>query len=171
MTSFDIIGFIAVLHTLKAGKKEKKIAKSLIKKHRNIKSVYAQSKIKGRLRTPKLKWLAGKKDSKAIHKESNCIMKLDLKTCYFSPRLSTDRLNIAKKVKKGENILVMFSGVAPYGLVIAKHSKAKQIVCIEISKKASKYAKENVKANKLTNIKIIQGDVKLIVPKIKEKLR
>jgi len=96
-------------------------------------------------------------------------MKLDIKTCYFSPRLGTDRLEIAKKVKRGEKVLVMFSGVAPYALVIAKHSKASKIYCIEISKIASKYARDNVKLNKFKNIMIIQGDVKKVIPRLKIK--
>lgn len=168
MTAFDVIGHIAILQVRKLRKKEKKIAKALLK-YKNIKAVYAKSKIIGRLRTPELKWIAGIKKSETIHKESGCIIKLDVKSCYFSPRLGTDRLNIAKKVKRGESILIMFSGVAPYALVIGKHSKAKEIWCIEINKKATRYAKENIRLNKLTNIKIIQGDVKRIVPKLKKK--
>ncbi len=166
MTSFDIIGHVAVLHVSKIEKKEKVLAKKLLK-HKNIKSVYNQSKITGRLRKPKLKWVAGKRMTETLYRESGCVMKLDIKTCYFSPRLGTDRLEIAKKVKKGEKVLIMFSGVAPYALIIAKHSKPKEIYCIEISKIASKYAKENIKLNKFTNIKIIQGDVKRIIPNIK----
>ncbi len=174
MTAFDVIGSIAVLH-LKTGKIKKRkrreienIAKKILK-HKNITSVYAQIKIWGRFRKPKLRWIAGKKQTKTIHKESGCIIKLDIKNCYFSPRLSHDRLEVAKKVKKNEVVLVMFSGVAPYALIIGKHSKPKEIYCIEISKIASKYAKENVRLNKLDNIKIIQGDVKRIVPRLKKK--
>ncbi|UZE94036.1 MAG: methyltransferase domain-containing protein [Candidatus Pacearchaeota archaeon] len=169
MVAFDIIGNIAILHLDKVTRQNKKFAKVLLKKHKNIKSVYSQSKISGRLRIPKLRWIAGKKQTEILHKESGCVLKLDINKCYFSPRLGTDRLEIAKKVKRGEKVLVMFSGVAPYGIVIGKKSKAKEIYCIEISRMASKYAKENVRLNKLANIKIIQGDVKRIIPKLKTK--
>lgn len=169
MTTFDVIGSIAVLHLNRVRKQDKKFADTLLKKHKNIKSVYNQSKISGRLRTPKLKWVSGKKQTETIHRESGCMMKLDIERCYFSPRLGTDRLNIAKKVKRGEKVLVMFSGVAPYALVISRHSKAKEIYCAEISRTASKYARENIKLNKLKNIKVIQGDVKKVIPKLKLK--
>jgi len=168
MVSFDIIGNIAILHMPKITKKEKQIARKLLK-HKNILSVYNQSKTYGRLRKPKLKWIAGKKQTETIHKENDCLIKLDIKNCYFSPRLGTDRLEIAKKIKKGERVLVMFSGVAPYALVIGKKSKAEEIYCIEINRIASKYARENVKLNKLNNIKIIQGDVKRVIPKLKKR--
>jgi len=165
--SFDIIGKIAVLQIRELQKKnEKKTADKILKSNKNIKSVYGKYKITGRLRLPKLKWLAGTKDTETMHKESGCLMKIDVKTCYFSPRLSNDRIEMAKKVKKNEIVLVMFSGIAPYALVIAKLSKAKKIYCIELSREASKYARENVRLNKFKNIEVLQGDVKRIVPKL-----
>jgi tRNA (guanine37-N1)-methyltransferase len=162
--AFDIIGGIAILP-----EQNRKLAKELLKKYKHLRAVYAKSKIAGRLRTPRLKWLAGEKITETTYRENGCIFKLDVKTCYFSPRLSSDRLEIARKVKKNERVLVLFSGVAPYGIVIAKHSKAKSVYCIELSRVASKYARENVRLNKLQNVEIIQGDVKRIVPKLKMK--
>jgi tRNA (guanine37-N1)-methyltransferase len=162
--AFDIIGKIAILP-----EKNKAQAKTLLKKYKHLRAVYLKSKIAGRLRAPRLKWLAGEKITETIYKENGCILKLDVKTCYFSPRLSSDRMEIARKVKKGEKVLVMFSGVAPYGIAIAKHSKAKDVYCVELSRVASKYALDNVRLNKLNNVKIIQGDVKRIIPKLKIK--
>ncbi|MEM4152663.1 MAG: methyltransferase domain-containing protein [Candidatus Pacearchaeota archaeon] len=169
--AFDIVGNIAILQA-KEKKQEramKKFAKKILKTHKNIKGVFLRKKIQGRLRTPKLKWLAGSKETITIHKEHGCFFKLNIKTCYFSPRLGTDRIDIANKVKKGEKVLVMFSGVAPYPIVIAKHSKAAKVYGIELGKEASKYAQENVKLNKLKNIVLIQGDVKKVIPKLKIK--
>lgn len=162
--TYDIIGEIAILP-----EKNKKLAKKLLKRYKHVKAVYLKSKIAGRLRAPRLKWLAGTKDTETTYRENGCVFKLDVKTCYFSPRLSNDRMEIAKKVKKDERVLVMFSGVAPYGIVIAKHSRAKEVYCIELSRKASKYALENVRLNRLSNVKIIQGDVKRVIPKMKTK--
>lgn len=170
--SFDIIGNIAILQAKKGKEKTiKKFAKELLKKQKNVNGVFLKSKIKGRIRVPKLKWVCGSKETETVHKESGCLFKLDIKTCYFSPRLSTDRIEIAKKVKKGEKILVMFSGVAPYPIIIAKHSKAKEIYAIELNKKASEYAKENLKLNKIKNVIVIQGDVKKEIPKIAKKIK
>lgn len=78
------------------------------------------------------------------------------------PRESTERMRIAKQVKPGEFIMLMFAGVCPYGIVIAKHQpKIKKIVAIEINPIAYKYMVENIKLNKLED-KIIPvlGDVK-----------
>jgi tRNA (guanine37-N1)-methyltransferase len=169
--SFDVIGSIAVIDIpSQLKKKEKLIAQTLMASHSNIKTVLKkEGRIKGRLRTRKLKFIAGEKTKEAIHKESGCIFKLNVETCYFSPRMSNDRLEIARQVKLGEKILVMFGGVAPYAIVIAKNSRAKKIYSVEINKTASKYAAENVGLNKLDNVEIIQGDVKRIIPKLRKK--
>ncbi len=165
---YDVIGNIAILPLY--SKNTKKIANMLLKQNPNIKSVYAKAeKVKGRLRKRKLKFLAGEKTKETIHKESGCYMKLDVEECYFSPRLSNDRLEIARKVRKSDKVLVMFSGIAPYALVIAKNAKPKIVYAIELNRIAHKYALENIKLNKLNNLVAIQGDVKKAVKKLKIK--
>ncbi len=76
---------------------------------------------------------------------------------------------MAKLVKKDESVLVMFSGVAPFCLNISKHSKAKEIYGIEINKAAHKYALENLKLNKIKNVKLFKGNVKKVLPKLNKK--
>jgi len=169
--AFDVIGSIAIIDIpKKLGKKQKTIAYALMQQHPNIKTVLKKAgKFQGRLRTRKLQYVAGIKTKEAIYRENDCLMKLNVETCYFSPRLSNERLEIARQVKKGEKVLVLFSGVGPFGLVIAKNSKANEILMIELNREATKYAQENIRINKLSNVQAIQGDVKRILPKLKEK--
>jgi len=169
--AFDIIGSIAIIDIPKELlHREKTIANALLNQHSNVKTVLKKAgRVKGRLRTRKLQWIAGEKAKETEHRENGVRIKLNVETCYFSPRMSNDRLEIAGKVKKGENVLVLFSGVAPYALVIAKNSPAKHIVAVEINKIASKYAKENVHLNRMHNVEILQGDVNKVLPKLKNK--
>ena len=147
---------------------KKVIGQNLISLNKNIKTVYGKGKFYGRLRKQRIEFLAGKRQEETIYKENNCIFKLNVKTCFFSPRLSTDRMDLAQKVKKKEEVFVMFSGIAPYGVVIAKQSRCKKVVCVELSKECTKYAKESIKLNKLYNIEAIQGDIKKVCPKFKK---
>lgn len=169
--SYDIIGSIAIIEIPKElEKKEKEIANVLLTMHKNITTVCKKAGIhKGTFRTQKLKILAGKRTKETLHKENHVRIKLNMEKVYFSPRLSTERKRIADIVKKGESILVMFSGCAPYPLVIAKNSEAKEIYGIEINPTACVYAKENIKLNKTGNIKLFCGDVKEALPKINKK--
>jgi tRNA (guanine37-N1)-methyltransferase len=167
-TSFDIIGNIAILPLF--SEQPGKFARRIMSENKNIKSVFMKAgKISGRLRKSHLKFIAGIKNLETIHRESGCSFKLDVEKCYFSPRLGNDRLDVCRQVKKGEKVLVMFSGIGPYSIVIAKNSGAKEVYGIELNKIATKYAQENIKLNKLSNCFAIQGDVKKVLPRLKMK--
>jgi len=171
MANYDVIGNVVVVKFKKGDKVvvKKKWAKDFLKKHGSVRTVLEKSgKFSGRLRTQTTKWIAGEKTKEALHRENGCEFRLNVDTCYFSPRLSSDRLAVAGMVKKGENVLIMFGGVGPYAIVIGKNSKAGRIVSVELGKECSKYARENVKRNKI-DVEIIQGDVRRKVPLLKEK--
>jgi len=161
-TAFDAIGDIAILEIDdELRHKEKFIAQALLKCQKNIKTVLRKdSAHEGEFRTQKLKWLAGQKKKETMHKESNCRLKLNVEKVYFSPRMSNERLRIVEQVKDGENILVMFSGCAPYPCVIGKNTKAASITGIEINPVGHEYGLENVRLNKLNNVELHNGDVK-----------
>ena len=167
-----MIGSIAIfnefLHLQK--RKEKLVAETLMRLNPAVKTVAKKvGKFSGRLRLQKIKIIAGEKTKETLHVENGVRLLVDVEKCYFSPRLANERLRIAKQVKKGEFVLVLFSGVGPYTCVIAKLTKAKNVLGIEINRWAHKYAEENIRMNKLNNVQAIQGDVKKILPKLKGK--
>jgi len=170
MANYDIIGNIAIVKfdSKDSLSKKKKFSLSFLKQHKQVRTVLEKSnKISGRLRTPTTKHIAGEKTKEALYKENDCIFRLNVDTCYFSPRLSSERKELAQKTKRNENVLVMFGGVAPFAIVIGKLAKPKKVVSIELSRACSHYAQDNVKRNKLNNIKIIQGNVRTKTPKEK----
>ncbi len=173
MANYDILGNIVVVK-FKRGEKEaskKKFGIDFLKKHQNVTTVLEKTdKFSGRLRTLKTKHVAGEKTKEVRFKENNCIFRFNVDSSYFSPRLAAERKEIADMVKKNEEVLVLFGGVAPFAIVIAKNSKAKRIVSVELGKEASKYAAENVKINKVgEKVDVLQGDVRRVLPKMREK--
>ena len=166
-SSFDVIGSkeksVAILEIPEGLERiEKEIAESVMELQKNIKSVLKKvSKRKGKERIRELKLIAGEKKTEVLHKEYGFFLKIDPKLVYFSPREASERQRIASQVKKGEFVLVMFGGVGPFPIAIAKKQpEIKKIVSIEINKYGSKYAEENVRINKLADkILPIQGDV------------
>lgn len=170
--AFDSVGDIAIIEIPKElEKKEKTIAETLLNLFKNIKTVAKKlGGHKGKYRTQKLKILAGEKKKITEYKENNIRLKLDVEKCYFSPRLSNERLRIAKQIKKNEKILVMFSGIGVYPIVFAKNSPAKEIYGIELNSVAHKYALENMILNKTSDkVKLIKGDVQEKIKDIKIK--
>lgn len=167
----DILGNIAILkfdREMKAAEK-KKIALAFLKENKGVTTILEKSAgFSGRLRKQKTKWLAGEKTKEALYKENGCAFRLNVDSCYFSPRLSSDRKEIAEKVKRGEDVLVMFGGVGPYAAVIAKSGKPRRVVSVELSRECSKYAAINARRNKLDNVDIVQGDVRRVIGKGKK---
>ena len=171
---FEVIGSIAILQLPDERKKEAKIlAKGILQENKHIKTILLKtSRVKGRLRKRQLKLILGNNTKEAMHRENNCLMKLNVETSYFSPRLGNERQEIAGEIskKKGrKKVLVMFSGIAPYAIVIAKQNPKAEVTAVELNREACRYAEENVRLNRLENLKIIQGDVKKIILKLKAK--
>ncbi len=171
----DIIGNIAILkfpNNTKQSKK-KKLAKKILDKNKSVTTVLEKTgKFSGKLRKQKTKYLFGVKTKEALYRENGCVFRFNVDTCYFSPRLSGERKEIAGKIRKNDLVLVMFSGVNPFGIAIAKNSKAKMVYSIEINKEANRYAILNTELNKVEDkVILLKGNVKIISDKIKMGLK
>lgn len=171
--AFDVLGNIAIVNFPKEAKlkEKKKFAEEVLKNNSGIKTILEKTgKVKGRLRKPETKFLAGEKTKEVRYRENNCVFRFNVDTTYFSPRLSNERKEIALEIKKGEEVLVMCAGVAPFPIVIAKNSKAKKIYSNEINKEANKYAKLNIELNKLKDkVELVPGDIKKVAGKLDKK--
>ena len=162
--AFDVVGSkekaVAIIDSSPNGK-EKKIAKYIMDKNSHIKSVLVKRSSRGGIyRIYRLKIAGGSRDTEVVHKEHGMLFKLDPKKVFFSPRESTERQRLAEKVRKNEKVLVMFSGIAPISIAIAKKQPTAEIVNIEINKDAVDYADENLTLNMTYNIKNYCWDVR-----------
>lgn len=169
-TSFDIIGDIAVFVEIpkELAKKEKLIAESLMKIHKNVKVVCKKiKKYSGKYRIAKLKVIAGQKRKETMHTENGCKFLLNVEKVYFSARSGTERTRICSLIKPNENVLVMFSGCGPFTVQAAK--KARKVVSIEANPIGHKYELKNIELNKIKNATALKGDVRKIIPRLRAK--
>lgn len=167
-TAHDIVGDIAILEIPKnLEKKERFIAQKLLETNKGVKTVLKKAgSHEGKFRTQKMKFLAGENKKETVYKENKILIELDVEKVYFSPRLSNERKRIANMIKPGEEVLVMFSGCAPYPLVFSKNSDAMNITGIEINPIGHQYALHNQFLNKAFNTILLMGDVSKISPSI-----
>lgn len=166
--SYDIVGDIAILRlTDKSRKHAQIIAKTITSVHKNVKTVLAQtSPVRGDFRLRKLEYIAGENKTTTVHKESECLFSVNVGECYFSPRLSYERMRIAKQVEKGEVIVNMFAGAGCFSIIIAKRSNVEKVYSIDINPAAVQNMQENVRLNRVYGKVIpILGDAKDVIEK------
>ncbi|MEK6918051.1 MAG: hypothetical protein AABW51_03820 [Nanoarchaeota archaeon] len=172
--SFNILGNIAIVNFPKEHsiKEKKKFALKILKSNNSIKTVLEKAgKFKGRLRKPLIKFVAGENTKEVVYRENGCVFRFNIDKTYFSSRLSNERKEISNLIKKGESVLVMFAGVAPFSITIAKNSKASKVYSNELNREANKYGRLNAELNKVKDkIIFLDGDIKRVVKKFREKL-
>ena len=161
VTAYDTIGSIAILEIPEIlQKKEHQIASLLLECKKSIKTVVKKASIhQGEFRIQNYTYLAGEETFETTHKENNTFITLNINTVYYSPRSASERKRILQQVTSKENILVMFSGCAPFVCVIGKNAKPKSIVGIELNKEGHMYGLRNIQKNKLSCASLINGDV------------
>ena len=156
--SYDIIGKIAIvefdqLNTVNDKNVlsyKKKVAEALVSVNNSVETVYEKkSEVKGRYRLKELKIIYGDDNPETIHKENDCMFKLDVKITYFTPRLVFERKRVSfSSFKKQETVVDMFAGVGPFSIQIAKINDAK-IYAFDVNPSAYKYLIENIEINKM----------------------
>jgi tRNA (guanine37-N1)-methyltransferase len=165
-SSFDIIGDIAVIKVANDNVANAEgVAKQIMAVHRRVKTVFAQtSPILGDFRVRELKVLAGEDKASTKHRESGCVFAVDVKKCYFSPRLSYERSRIARLVKSGETVVNMFAGVGCFSIIIARTVPQTKVFSIDVNPTAIKYMEENVKINRVYDrVTPLLGDSKDVI--------
>jgi tRNA (guanine37-N1)-methyltransferase len=164
--SFDIVGDIAIFRLPRnSSVNAQTAAEAIMSAHKNVKTVLLQaSPVAGDLRLRRLTYVAGENKTSTIHKEFGCLFAVDVAKCYFSPRLSHERMRIARMVEPSETVVNMFAGVGCFSIIIAKHSSVAKVFSIDVNPAAIQFTQENVRLNMVYDKVIpLQGDSKEII--------
>lgn len=166
--SFEAVGSILVLEldtSLRA--QEKNIGAYLLAVHPSAKTVVAKASAhRGKYRVQAYRYIAGARSFETVHVEHGLRMAVDLRASYFTPRWGDERMRIARQIRAGEDVLVLFSGVAPYPLVFSRHTRARSIVGVEMNPAAHAYALRNVAVNRAGNVTLLRGDARRVLPRL-----
>jgi len=164
--SYDIIGDIAVFRAPENLRpKSPIVAEAIMKTHKHVRTVLLQAgAVSGEFRLRKLRWIMGERKTETVHREFGCDFKVDLETCYFSPRLSFERMRLARLVKPTDTVLNMFAGVGNFSILMAKHGGAQTVYSIDLNPSAFKFMRENVRLNRVQGQVIpILGDARKVI--------
>lgn len=164
--SYDIVGNIAIIKLPYASpEKAQTVAKAIMAIHKNVKIVLVQeSSVAGDFRLRRLAHVAGENKTSTLHRESGCVFSVDVAKCYFSPRLSHERLRIARMVKPNETVVNMFAGVGCFSIIIAKYANAAKVFSMDVNPVAVQFMQENIRLNRVYGKVIpLLGDSKEII--------
>ncbi|MCK9174520.1 MAG: hypothetical protein M0O96_04505 [Desulforhopalus sp.] len=151
--SFDVVGDIAIviiptplLH------RSGLIAEAILSTSRHLRTVLRRAGVySGEFRTLPLEVIGGESRKETEVREFGLRYRLNLETCYFSVRSGAERQRIAGLVQTEERVLVLFSGIAPFPLMIARAGGV-QVTGVEKNPTAHHYAAENVRRNRLESL-------------------
>ncbi|MFH0896441.1 MAG: class I SAM-dependent methyltransferase family protein [Candidatus Bathyarchaeota archaeon] len=164
--SIDIVGDVAIVKVPPELETKKQIiSEAVMTVNRNIRTVLNQAgPTIGEFRLRSLEWIAGERKIETIYREYGCVFKVNLFETYFSPRLSFERMRIARLVKEGETVVNMFAGVGCFSIVIGKKSKACRVYSIDINPKAVELMQKNIVLNRLEDkVEATRGDAREVV--------
>lgn len=149
-SAFDVIGEVLLVKLPEElAPHELEIAKALLDTTPRIRTVAHDEGVAGELRVRALRVLAGDPCTATEHVEHGVRLRVDPATCYFSPRLATERRRVASLVRPGERVVDLMAGVGPFALVVAKHSQVAHVDAVDLNEAAIEFARENVKLNKM----------------------
>jgi len=164
--SYDIVGKIAIIRLSHASPENaQNAAKAIMNIHKNVKTVLVQaSPVAGDFRLRRLTHVAGENKTSTVHKEYGCLFSVDVEKCYFSPRLSHERMRIAGIVKPNETVVNMFAGVGCFSIIIAKHANAAKVFSIDANPAAIQFMQQNIRLNRVYDkVMPLLGDSKVII--------
>lgn len=170
--SFDIIGDIAIIRIPpELEEKQALIGEAVLQMNKHVRVVARRDgSYQGEYRTQPLHIIAGEQRKQTEYKEWGVRFVLNPEKVYFSVRLSNERKRVTELVQTSENVLVLFSGIGAYPLIIGRNSSAGRIVGIEKNKTAHDFALQSLRLNKqITNVALLHGDVLEVAPKLPDR--
>ncbi len=165
-SSFDVIGDVAVIKlppSLQAHAGA--VGAALLRAYPRLRSVAMDRGVGGSLRVRGLEVVAGEAALRTLHREHGLTLVVDPSRAYFSPRLATERMRVARQVRPGEMIVDMFAGVGPFSLVIARHARPARVYAVDANPEAFALLQENIQKNRVGDRVVpLLGDAREVVP-------
>jgi len=151
--SYDIIGEIGIVELFgDLAPFYPMIGEEIMEINPHLRLVLRRSgQTSGTFRTRQYEAIAGEGDTETVHEEFSCLFRLDVTKVYFNPRLSHERMRVARQIREGEFVLDMFAGVGPYSILIAKTQRDSQIYSADINPEAFRYLKHNILLNRVAD--------------------
>ena len=166
-SSFDVIGDVAVLkipEELEAHRAE--IGRAILAWNPKVRVVARDRGVSGGLRIRDVEVVAGEPRTTTVHVEYGLRYHVDVARAYFSPRLGTERMRVARQVAPGEAVADPFAGVGPYAILIARRADPARVVAADANPEAVALLRRNVAANRADRVEVGEGDARDVLASV-----
>lgn len=166
-SSFDVIGDIAVLkipEELEAHGAE--IGRAILEWSPKVRVVARDRGVSGGLRIRDVEVVAGEPRTTTVHVEYGLRYHVDVARAYFSPRLGTERMRVARQVATGETVADPFAGVGPYAILIARRADSGLVVAADANPHAVALLRRNVATNRADRVEVREGDARDVLASV-----
>jgi len=158
-TAFDQIGDIVLLklpeplvpHAAEVGR-------AILEVQARARVVCLDSGVKGAFRVREVRVVAGEARTVTEHREHGLRLKVDVGRAYYSPRLGTERLRVARLVRPGEAVVDLFAGVGPLALLVARLAPRARVHAVDANPEAFRLLEENIRLNRAGNVTAVLSD-------------
>src|SRR3989454_1195396 len=163
--AFDAIGDIVVVRLPDELREfERPIGEAILRWNPKVRTVAVDEGVSGELRVRRIRVVAGEPKTRTEHVEFGLRYLVDVEHAYFSPRLGSERLRIARQVRPGEVVVDMFAGVGPYAIFISRTRKPKAVHAIDTNPAAADLLRENVRRNRAESVVVHGGSGQDFLP-------
>lgn len=143
---YDVVGDVVVLRRpVLSDEDAAALAARILKSNGKLRVVVAPpagAQLAGAHRSPASALVCiGGRDRKPLtttHNEHGVSVVMDLNECFFTPRMATERLRVARAVARNERVLCLFAGCGAETLIIAATTACANVVAVEVNPVATR---------------------------------
>lgn len=162
--SYDVIGHVVVIRLADELRPfASEIGAGLLRFHEGAETVAVDEGVQGPYRQRGIRVVAGKEDTRTLHKEFGLTLALDPAKVHFSPRMATERRRVAKAIQAPEVVVDAFSGVGPFALHACR-AGARRVYAVDANPEAVAFLRENVRRNRADAVVPLAGPIEEVLP-------
>lgn len=136
---------------------ENQLGNAILNEFPWCKGVYQYNTTTGESRIPQIRYLAGNKETKIIHKENKVLYHLDIARIMFSGGNTNLRKRLVNELREGEFLVDMFAAVGNLSLQPLFY-KRNNAILIEKNNYTFSFLKKNIQENNIVNVELINSD-------------
>jgi tRNA wybutosine-synthesizing protein 2 len=125
------------------------IAELVLSSYPYARTVCLSGGVSGELREPRIRYIAGNRNTETTYRENRCRFRLDVSKAMLSKGNLSERARLPGIVRPGETVADLFAGIGYFSIPIARHSRPGKVYSIEKNPVSFGYLKENVRLNRV----------------------